>query len=68
MYDGGVELGKAIATHAGDGEATLFAYERDLFPRSASAAVEAHQTFEMRFGDNAPQSLLDLFTGQQPVE
>jgi 2-polyprenyl-6-methoxyphenol hydroxylase-like FAD-dependent oxidoreductase len=40
MYDG-AELGKAIATNPGDMEAALLAYEKDLFPRSASAAAEA---------------------------
>ncbi len=68
MYDG-AELGKAIATHAGDGEATLIAYERALSPGSASAAVEAQQTLRgvLRRHDTS-QSLLDLLTCQQFVE
>jgi 2-polyprenyl-6-methoxyphenol hydroxylase-like FAD-dependent oxidoreductase len=64
MYDG-AELGKAIAAHAGDVEAALTAYETDLFPRSAAAAVEAHETFAACFGANTPQSLLDFFATNQ---
>jgi 2-polyprenyl-6-methoxyphenol hydroxylase-like FAD-dependent oxidoreductase len=64
MYDG-AELGRAIAANRGDVEAALLAYEKDLFPRSASAAAEAHQTFKVCFGENAPQSLLDFFTNNQ---
>ncbi len=67
MYDG-AELGKLIADHAVDFEAALRAYEEDLFPRIASAAVEAHETFEVCFGDRAPQSLLDLFAQDKSVE
>jgi 2-polyprenyl-6-methoxyphenol hydroxylase-like FAD-dependent oxidoreductase len=67
MYDG-AELGKLIADHPVDSEAALRAYEEDLFPRIASAAVEAHETFEVCFGDRAPQSLLELFTQGKSVE
>jgi 2-polyprenyl-6-methoxyphenol hydroxylase-like FAD-dependent oxidoreductase len=67
MYDG-AELGKAIAANPGDLEAALLAYEKDLFPRSASAAADAERTLEMCFGNNAPQSLLDFFTSNQPVK
>jgi 2-polyprenyl-6-methoxyphenol hydroxylase-like FAD-dependent oxidoreductase len=67
MYDG-AELGKAIAAKPGDVEAALIAYEKDLFPRSASAAAEADRNLNLCFGDNAPQSLVDLFTGHQPVK
>jgi hypothetical protein len=49
-------------------EAALLAYEKSLFPRSASAAAEAHRTFQLCFGDNTPQSLLDFFTNNQPVK
>jgi len=61
MYDG-AELGKAIAANRVDVEAALTAYEKDLFPRSASAASEAGGNLKLCFGDNAPHSLVDLFT------
>jgi 2-polyprenyl-6-methoxyphenol hydroxylase-like FAD-dependent oxidoreductase len=67
MYDG-AELGEAIAANPGDVEAALIAYEKDLFPRGAFAAAEADRNLRLCFGDNAPQSLLDLFTNNQPVE
>ena len=67
MYDG-AELGKAIAAHPGDVEAALLAYEEALFPRSASEAAEANRILEVCFGSNAPQSLLDFFASDQPVE
>jgi len=67
MYDG-AELGKAIATHPGDVEAALIAYEQDLFPRSTSAAAEADRNLKLFFNDNAPQSVVDLFTNYQPVK
>jgi 2-polyprenyl-6-methoxyphenol hydroxylase-like FAD-dependent oxidoreductase len=66
MYDG-AELGKAIAANPGDVEAALIAYETDLFPRSASAAMEAARNLKLFFNDNAPQSVVDFFTNYQPV-
>ena len=67
MYDG-AELGNAIAANRGDVEAALVAYEKDLFPRSASAAAEADRNHKLFFDDNAPQSVVDLFTNYQPVK
>jgi 2-polyprenyl-6-methoxyphenol hydroxylase-like FAD-dependent oxidoreductase len=67
MYDG-AELGKAIAANPNDVEATLIAYEKDLFPRSASAAAEADRNLKLFFDDNAPQTVVDLFTNYQPVK
>jgi 2-polyprenyl-6-methoxyphenol hydroxylase-like FAD-dependent oxidoreductase len=66
MYDG-AELGKAIAAHASDIEAALFAYEQELFPRSAAAAAEADRNIKLFFDENSPQSVVDLFTSYQPV-
>jgi 2-polyprenyl-6-methoxyphenol hydroxylase-like FAD-dependent oxidoreductase len=63
MFDG-AELGKAIAANPGDVEAALVAYEKDLFPRSASAAAEADRNLNLFFDDNAPQSVVDLFTNR----
>ena len=67
LYDG-AELGKAIAGCAGDMESALLAYETDLFPRMASAAVEANKTFEACFGDKAPQSVLDFFAAHETAK
>ena len=67
MYDG-AELGKAIAANPGDIEAALLAYERDLFPRSASAAAESERNLKLFFNDNAPQSVVDFFTNHQPAK
>ncbi|AEU36323.1 FAD-dependent oxidoreductase [Granulicella mallensis] len=67
MFDG-AELGQAIAANPGDVEAALLAYEKDLFPRSASEAAEAEKVLQMCLGPNAPQSLLDFFTSNQPVQ
>ena len=46
----------------------LIAYEKDLFPRSASAAAEAERILNLCLGPNAPQSLVDFFTNNQPVK
>jgi 2-polyprenyl-6-methoxyphenol hydroxylase-like FAD-dependent oxidoreductase len=67
MYDG-AELGKAIAANPGDVEAALFAYEKDLFPRSASKAAEAERVLKVCLGPKAPQSLLDFLTSHQPFK
>jgi 2-polyprenyl-6-methoxyphenol hydroxylase-like FAD-dependent oxidoreductase len=67
MFDG-AELGKAIARNTGDVEAALIAYEKDLFPRSASEAAEAEKILEVCLGHNAPQSLLDFFNSHQPAK
>jgi 2-polyprenyl-6-methoxyphenol hydroxylase-like FAD-dependent oxidoreductase len=65
MFDG-AELAQAIAANPDDVETALLAYETDLFPRSASEAAEASRIIKLCFGDNAPQSLVDFFTGNQP--
>jgi 2-polyprenyl-6-methoxyphenol hydroxylase-like FAD-dependent oxidoreductase len=65
IYDG-AELGKAIAANPGDVEVALVAYEKDLFPRSASVAVETARNLELFFDDNAPQGVVDLFTNYLP--
>jgi 2-polyprenyl-6-methoxyphenol hydroxylase-like FAD-dependent oxidoreductase len=61
MYDG-AELGKAIAAHPDDVEAALTEYEQALFPRSTEAATEATRDFELCYDDNAPHSLINMFT------
>jgi 2-polyprenyl-6-methoxyphenol hydroxylase-like FAD-dependent oxidoreductase len=67
MYDG-AQLGEAVAANPGDVEAALMAYERALFPRSASAAAEADRNLKLCFGNDAPQSLVKLFTNYQSVK
>jgi 2-polyprenyl-6-methoxyphenol hydroxylase-like FAD-dependent oxidoreductase len=67
MFDG-AELGKAIAANPGDVEAALIAYEKDLFPRSASEAAESEGILNVCLGPNAPQSLVDFFTNNQPAK
>ncbi|MGW8648307.1 FAD-dependent oxidoreductase [Nocardia salmonicida] len=62
MLDG-AELAVAIATHPGDVEAALTAYEAALFPRSASAAADAHRILDLCVGDSAPLGLVDFMTG-----
>ncbi|MGJ4918638.1 NAD(P)/FAD-dependent oxidoreductase [Bradyrhizobium sp. HKCCYLRH2060] len=61
MFDG-AELAQAIAAHPGDIEAALVTYEDALFPRSQSAAVDAHRILELCLSDNAPFGLIDFFT------
>jgi 2-polyprenyl-6-methoxyphenol hydroxylase-like FAD-dependent oxidoreductase len=60
LYDG-AELGKAIAAHPGDVESALTAYEREMFPRSAEAALEGADLREM-LGEDTPYHLISLFT------
>jgi 2-polyprenyl-6-methoxyphenol hydroxylase-like FAD-dependent oxidoreductase len=62
MLDG-AELGKAIAAHSEDIEAALTAYEEAMFPRSESAAADAHLMLELCLDDRAPFGLVDFFTG-----
>jgi 2-polyprenyl-6-methoxyphenol hydroxylase-like FAD-dependent oxidoreductase len=67
MFDG-AELGNALAANRGDIEAALAAYEKDLFPRSASAAADAEGILNLCLGPHAPQSLVDMFTSHQPAD
>jgi 2-polyprenyl-6-methoxyphenol hydroxylase-like FAD-dependent oxidoreductase len=67
MYDG-AQLGEAIAAHPRDVEAALIAHEKDLFPRSASAAAESERNLKLFFDENTPQSVVDLLTNYQPVK
>jgi 2-polyprenyl-6-methoxyphenol hydroxylase-like FAD-dependent oxidoreductase len=67
MFDG-AELGKAIAADPQDVEAALAEYEQALFPRSAQFAAESDRNHKLLFGDNTPESLLKLLTGQEPAE
>jgi 2-polyprenyl-6-methoxyphenol hydroxylase-like FAD-dependent oxidoreductase len=62
IYDG-AELGKALCAHLGDIEAALKEYEGALFPRSASVAEQTARNHTRFFGDDAPQSVVELFAG-----
>ena len=64
MQDG-AELAKAIAASPDDLEAALGSYEAGLFPRSASAAAEADRNLKLFFSEDAPGSVVDLFTGHR---
>ncbi|MFI5590678.1 FAD-dependent oxidoreductase [Amycolatopsis sp. NPDC051758] len=63
----GAELGEALAAHPGDVEAALTAYEQTLVARSTEATTEAVRDFELCFGDNTPDSLIGLLTGNVPA-
>jgi 2-polyprenyl-6-methoxyphenol hydroxylase-like FAD-dependent oxidoreductase len=67
MFDG-AELGKAIAANPGNVEAALIAYEKELFPRSELEAEESKGILNVCLGPNAPHSLVDFFTNNQPVK
>ena len=62
MFDG-AELAKAIVSQPHGIEGALAAYEAAMFPRSASAATDAHQTLALCLNDRAPFGLIDFFTG-----
>ena len=59
----GAELAQAIVAHPGDIEAALAAYETPMFARAAKAAEETAELFRLCFGDDAPGSLVDMFSG-----
>ena len=61
----GAELGLALATHPGDAEAALAAYEEKMFPRSEIFAAESAHSGAMLFRADAPQGLLDMFAGHR---
>jgi 2-polyprenyl-6-methoxyphenol hydroxylase-like FAD-dependent oxidoreductase len=60
MLDG-AELGEVIATHPGDMEAALAAYEAAMFRRSQLAAAAAHRMLALCLDDRAPFSLVEFF-------
>ncbi|AGL14819.1 NAD(P)/FAD-dependent oxidoreductase [Actinoplanes sp. N902-109] len=62
MLDG-ADLAQAIASHPGDIEGALTAYETTMFPRSRSEAAEALDLFARLFGPDAPHGLIDFLTG-----
>lgn len=62
MQDG-AELGRALVAHPGDVEAALAGYEEALFVRGAEAATDGAELYDVLFGDDAPHSLIRMFTG-----
>ena len=64
MLDG-AELAQALAAQPGDVAAALQAYETALFARSSTAAAESQRILRLCFGDDAPHSLVQFFTGMQ---
>ena len=62
IYDG-AELGKALCENLGDIEAALKEYEGALFPRSTAVAEQTARNHTRFFGDDAPQSVVELFAG-----
>lgn len=62
MWDG-AELAQALVAQPGDIDAALATYEETLFKRSALAAVDAQELLEVCFGERAPASLVEMFSG-----
>ncbi len=60
IFDG-AELGHALRDHPDDVEAALTTYERKLFLRSAVFAEQTARNHQRFFGDDAPQSVVELF-------
>ena len=63
MYDG-AELAKALITAPDNIDAAIKAYENDLFPRSAEVAIGAARNLTQFFGNDAPHSVVALFSHQ----
>ncbi|MGW0510421.1 FAD-dependent oxidoreductase [Streptomyces olivaceoviridis] len=61
----GAELGLALAAHPGDTEAALAAYESRMFPRAEAAATDSAHSQSLLFRRDAPQGLVNMFTGQE---
>lgn len=58
----GAELAQAIVAHPDDIETALATFEATMFPRSQSAAADAHQMLALCLDERAPFSLVDFFT------
>lgn len=61
----GAELGLALVAHPGDTEAALAAYESRMFPRAEASATESAHSQSLLFRTDAPQGLVNMFTGQE---
>ncbi|RZA22583.1 MAG: FAD-dependent monooxygenase [Proteobacteria bacterium] len=60
MFDG-AELARFLIANPDDMETALSSYEKELFPRSHAQAIDSLEIFNICFGEQAPQSLLDFF-------
>lgn len=60
LFDG-AELAQALVDNAGSVNAALMAYERKLFPRSASIAAQTARNLKVFFDDTAPHGVVSLF-------
>jgi 2-polyprenyl-6-methoxyphenol hydroxylase-like FAD-dependent oxidoreductase len=63
MLDG-AELGQALAAHPGDVEGALAEYEQAMFVRSETP-LDEEALIESLLGEGVPQSLLDMFKGDE---
>jgi hypothetical protein len=54
---------QGVVEHPDDVEVALAAYEAAMFPRSASAARDAHAMLNLCLGDRAPYGLVDFLSG-----
>ena len=62
LYDA-AELAKALGDHPQNIEAALADYEAALFPRSSEVAKASADNLDRFFGDGAPGSVVQLFSG-----
>jgi 2-polyprenyl-6-methoxyphenol hydroxylase-like FAD-dependent oxidoreductase len=61
IFDGS-ELGLALCAHRSDIEAALREYEEALFPRSSAIAEQTARNHRRFFGEDAPQSVVEMFS------
>ncbi len=64
----GAELGEAIAAHPGELETALAAFEKNMFARAAPLAAESARNLALFFNDQAPQSVVNLFSNYDHVQ
>ena len=65
LLGGRVRLRQPVKGYRAGMDAALLAYETALFARSSAAAAESERILRLCFGDDAPYSLVQFFTGIQ---